>query len=104
MKPTYVSTWDAMKQTADTYKDKKEIRDMVTGGDISLETARRSVDIYQWEPENTEDSDSEKKVKQDAIPKIIEMAKTMEPEPFANVEQKKAVVEYGQDHPDMSPE
>ena len=28
----------------------------------------------------------------------------MEPEPFANAEQKKAVVEFGQDNPDMSPE
>jgi ParB family chromosome partitioning protein len=93
-----------VKRAIDMPRYPKEVRDMVTAGDISLETAKRSVDIYQWEPSNTDDSDEEKKVKEETVPKIIEMAKTMEPEPFANAEQKNAVLEFGQDNPNLSPE
>lgn len=80
------------------------IRDMVTAGDISLETATRSVDMYQWEPSNLDDNEKESKKKEEDIKKIISMANLMEPENFANIDQKKAVVDFGQTHQDLPPE
>lgn len=97
-------TQDDVKRALDMPRFPNEIKKMVTDGDISLETAKRSVDIYEWVPANLEDSEPESKKKKEDVKKIIDMAKLMEPEPFANIEQKKAVVDFGQTHQDLPPE
>lgn len=95
---------DDVRRALDMPRFPEEIRTMVTSGDISLETAKRSVDMYQWDPPNLEDSETEIKKKEKDIKKIVTMAKLMEPEPFANIDQKKAVVDFGQSHQDLPPE
>jgi len=95
---------DDVKRALDMPRFPEEIRKMVTDGDISLETAKRSVDLYHWEPTNLEDSEEEKKKKENGVKKVVAMANLMEPEPFANIDQKKAVVDFGQTHQDLSPE
>ena len=95
---------DDVKRALGMPRFPEEIRKMVTDGDISLETAKRSVDLYYWEPTNLEDSEEELKKKENGIEKVVAMANLMEPEPFANIDQKKAVVDFGQTHQDLSPE
>ena len=95
---------DDVRRALDMPRFPEEIRTMVTSGDISLETAKRSVDMYQWDPPNLEDSEAEIKKKEEDIKKIITMAKLMEPEPFVNIDQKKAVVDFGQSHQELPPE
>ena len=97
-------TQDDVKRATDMPRFPKEIRKMVTDGDISLETAKRSVDMYEWLPANLEDSEAESKKKKEDIKKVVDMAKLMEPERFANIDQKKAVVDYGQTHQNSPPE
>ena len=95
---------DDVKRALGMPRFPEEIRKMVTDGDISLETAKRSVDLYHWEPTNLEDSEEEIKKKEKDIKKVVTMANLMEPEHFGNNDQKKAVVDFGQTHQDLSPE
>ena len=95
---------DDVKRALGMPRFPEEIRKMVTDGDISLETAKRSVDLYHWEPTNLEDSEEEIKKKEKDIKKVVTMANLMEPEHFRNNDQKKAVVDFGQTHQDLSPE
>ena len=95
---------DDVKRALGMPRFPEEIRKMVTDGDISLETAKRSVDLYHWEPTNLEDSEEEVKKKENYVKRVVTMANLMEPEPFANNDQKKAVVDFGQTHQDLSPE